>query len=170
MKYKLFGLLALLLIISFLLSHLFSNKNIDLSKEQAKQLIYDATQTFRYVVMGGTPHPVISEDFSKQYIVDEKINSKEKVLHLLYQYYSKAIAETIYNNSGFGTDDHGFYMTSSDYVFANSWDEAIIQKIQGTKNKTVVVEVPNHTINENTEYKIKFIYEDNGWKINTLIF
>lgn len=141
-----------------------------MGNHEALTLIIHANKNFYYLVRGGeNPPPKMVDD--EELILDERINTKEKVIKLLNETYTDKFSELLYAELNYVERNGGMYKPIYDIPEIIIWDKAKIIKITNEGNKAAaLLELP-YSIGSNSEdimiKKASFSYETNkGWRLD----
>jgi hypothetical protein len=144
-----------------------------LTEKEAKDLARNSYEAFNYLLEGGEKSTV-DEKIFKLRILDQNIDSEQKVIALLKKYFTSERARIIYETLGFETVNGMFYKELSDICGIFIWENAIIYDIKFNKNMARAVFLVPFESETGTRYKetvVEYIYlKDQGWRINSQIY
>ncbi|MBO8169449.1 MAG: hypothetical protein H0Z35_09740 [Thermoanaerobacteraceae bacterium] len=168
MRYK--GLLVILIFILLIIGC--NSSPPALTEQEARNLIIKSDKLLSLLATGGNnPTPIFLGP--KEQVLDDRINTKEKVMHLLQEVYTENRAKEIYEHFKYNEVDGKMFKPSYDMPNNAIEEKTKIRKIEvnGDQAQVIYTQPLYYSTIKETDFAVKkafFKYERNSWRLSDI--
>lgn len=134
-----------------------------INNEEAKELILEAFEKVYYILVEAELENVDNKEYR---ILDNKINTKEKIIVFLEDIYTKDTANHIYDTLLIEERAGDIYVPISDYIISG-WREIEVVNVSYTSNDIANVLVKFK--DTGAEYEVELKYVGEQWFVNQIV-
>lgn len=163
MKKQIFITILILTLFTLSACSISTSQENKISTDRAKELILEAFEKVFYILVEAELENVDNVEYR---IIDEKINSKQKIISFLEDVYTRETANHIYDTLLIEEREGDIFVPISDYIITG-WREIEVAKITYGNNNTasVLVEFKD----TGAEYEVKLRYVENQWFVDQIV-